>query len=693
MMRGWLLLSFVFLFAGVVASAETPDQLVVYPEYPEQIHRDFEYGVSVSQNAETKPLTVYDHTESSTLSGRAHGGDCHRRFCEFAFQGAPVRVDFAVRQDVRSFKVFPAALCLKNEFKDGVLSVWLDRPEYFGIQLNDDNNSIISVFADAPEDPASIPQKGAEGVLYVEKWLDAPEKDGRIVTDSSIHEIYVAPGAVLNARLTIKGENTLVHGRGMILDPLSNIFRFDQTKSTLGFLCTAAKNVTVRDVKLIDSRTFNYIWGSPNVHASNVKALASMMCSDGMSFWGGAGTVIDHAWLYVGDNALVLSGSQPLTIRNVAIGTSCAAIFPQSSFKTPVELENIYVFRCDEGLINNYYNGSETPAKNHQTIAIHFKNFTGVDSTLFPWIFQGRNMGTLPKTVTFENASFPESTGAALAASVGKKGAAFRFTNGERYLFTNNYHLDFTNLFIDGKKVTDLPEGSLLGPEFAEVKFHESETDFQLPLQADRKEVSYVYPFKVYAGHAQLKLQKQPRVENGKLFLPVKELKTRFGIESTACAWDQESGKIRLKEYPTGQNLVAEKYEIQSVWQRVPSWMAKVETIQDGETLVYVLSKVGNQSGMQSVITDGVLQNGNGKYVLEFEAQTDAETPVSLCAKLFSNEKAFTQNAELTSEWKAYHLEFDVDLDLEVTRLVSIFLQFPQGVESARFKNISLKKQ
>ena len=94
-------------------------ELVVYPEYPAALERDFAYAVSVTQKGgEAKPLVVYNHTEKSALSERTRGGVVNRRFCEFAFSGEPVRMDIRVRRDVSSYKVFPARLALKHHFKD-----------------------------------------------------------------------------------------------------------------------------------------------------------------------------------------------------------------------------------------------------------------------------------------------------------------------------------------------------------------------------------------------------------------------------------------------------------------------------------------------------------------------------------------------------------------------------------------------
>ncbi|MBQ1345124.1 MAG: dockerin, partial [Kiritimatiellae bacterium] len=230
--------------------------VVVYPEYDARIERDYAYVVRVSQGPEKKRLVVYNHCEKSALTTRTRGGDVNRRFCEFAFDGGPVRVDIAVCEDVKSYAVFPSRLGLKSEFKNGVISVWVEKPAMFGIRLNDYDKTILSVFADAPEDAAKVPRKDDPGVMFVDGWTDATAEDGVITVVPPLREVYIAPGAVLNARLVVKSKGAYVHGRGMILDPMSDIFRFDQTKNTRrGFLNVSAEGVVVEDVKLVDART------------------------------------------------------------------------------------------------------------------------------------------------------------------------------------------------------------------------------------------------------------------------------------------------------------------------------------------------------------------------------------------------------------------------------------------------------
>ena len=440
------------------ATASAWAGLVIYPEYPDAIERDWAYEVSVTQGSETQGLVVYNHTEKSALTDRTRGGDVNRRFCEFAFSGEPVRVDIRVCEDVQSYKVFPASLELETSFSNGVISVWLDAPHHFGIELHDYVKTILSVFVEEPEAPASIPSRNDPNVLYIDGWVDAPGPGGVYIVSNQCSEVYIAPGAVLNSRLWIKRPGAHVHGRGMILDPFSDIFRYDQMNNTTsGVLKVQAQNVVVEDLKLIDARTYNYMSFTNNATLRNVKAMASMMCSDGISC-GGKNFVVEGAWLYVGDNGLVVSGlSNEGRFSDITIGTSCKAIFPQGS-NTDVYMENVNVFRADEGLVWNSYN----TGTNQQKQKFFFKNLSAVDSTLFTCFFVGANMGTYVKPFGFENLAIPNSTGSANWHAIGRSGGkTIRiYDDAGKPWTTSNYVVSITNLWVNGAQSSGFAESA-----------------------------------------------------------------------------------------------------------------------------------------------------------------------------------------------------------------------------------------
>ena len=672
-------------FAALVAHGG----VVVYPEYDARIERDYAYVVRVWQGSEKKRLVVYNHCEKSALTTRTRGGDVNRRFCEFAFDGGPVQVDVAVCEDVKSYAVFPSRLGLKSAFQDGVISVLVDRPCNFGIRLNDYDKTILSVFADAPEDAAKVPRKGDPNVMYVEGWVDPPGEDGVTVVEPPVKEVYVAPGAVLNSRLVVRSKGAYIHGRGMILDPFSDIFRFEQTKNTRrGFLNVSADGVVVEDVKLVDARTFNYCSWAKDVVFCNVKALSSMMCSDGMTN-GGRDLRVEGAWLYVGDNALVVSGIKGGALyRDIVIGTSCNAIFPQGS-NEGVVMENIDIFRADEGCIKNSYNGvlrrntkwnemntgeaKKEPGPQdlvHQTQDFTFRNLSAVDCILFSRFFSAGNMGTLPKTFAMSDVCIPFTTGRDDWRTVGQ-------TNGHlvavmhdsaKWLDSSNYTLAITNFWVGGSRMDAIPAEKIKNGDRIAVSVVNTRAKPAVPSVPDRHVVDWSCPWKVYVGGA---LQRDVRLARPK------------------------EGERRLAPQDAGANLLADRPSTRSAWQRCPSWLVKFDatTMDDGQR-IYRLTQCEKGAGMQNIVTDAFLRHGNGSYRLSLEARAKCGAQVPLEVYFLSNEKRATEKFSVPGDgqWHRYDVDVTLDFDLPVTELLAVFFRAGAPCDELSFRNISLVK-
>ena len=657
------------------ATADPDSRLIVYPEYPAQLERDYAYGVTVTQGDVTTNLVVYNHCEKSPLADRTHGGDVNRRFCEFAFSGDPVRVDIAVCEDVQAYKVFPARLKLQSSFdrENGVISVWLDTPHSFGIELNDYVKSILSVLVDEPEDPADVPSPGDSGVMYIAGWMDAPGPNGVLAISNQCSEVYIAPGAVLNARLYLKKQGVRVHGRGMILDPFSDIFRYDQRNNTAhGVLDVQNTGVTVEGIKIVDAREFNYISYYGNTTFRNIKALSTMMCTDGITY-GARNGVVEGAWLYVGDNGLVVGqdGSCDGRFSDIVIGTSCKAVFPQGN-NTGVVMENIDVFRADEGLIANVHN----PGTAELNQKFFFKNISGVDCALFPRFFAGANMGTLRKTFGFENVCIPQSTGSSTWQSMGKSGKALTFydDSGKPWT-TSNYVFSITNLWVAGSRSDGFADSVINHPERASISVVNNLVAPKIPAVANRTEVNWTCPWKRYIGSS---LQRDVRLAN-----------PQTGAQSLA------------EPYPRA-NLLADRNATRSVWQRHPSWQVKLDATtfdpDDGARIYRTRDSKATNTGMYCDITDGFLRRGNGKYTLTFDARADltnAVNQVTIQAKLLSNEKDVTVSftAPNDGEWHQYTTDIETSFDMEVTDLVGLHIRTPLSCASEiDYKNLSFVK-
>ena len=652
-------------------------RLVVYPEYPAQIERDYTYAVSVTQGDTTTNLVVYNHSEKSPLRDRTRGGDVNRRFCEFAFAGDPVRVDIRVCEDVRAYKLFPARLRLQSSFdrENGVISVWVDTPHSFGLQLNDYDKTILSVFVDEPEDPADIPDRNDPTVLFVDGWMDPQDMATGVTTidkNSPYTSMYIAPGAVFNSRLYLGKRYFRVHGRGMILDPFTDIFRFDQVNNrTLGVLVVQMQDQLVEDVKLVDARTFNFIAYHSGCTFRNVKALSAMMCSDGMTC-GAPGFKLEKSWLYVGDNALVISGVTNGIFRDVTLGTSCKAIYVQGSKNTNARLEDVDVFRCDEGVISN----SEPLQNNGESQhSFFFRNLSGVDCTLFPRFFAGKDQGTKAKTFGFENVCIPQSTGSSTWNSIGQAGQAVTISdsNGKPWT-TSNYVFTITNLWVAGSRSNGFAAHEIKNPERISMSVVNTLAAPKIPAVHNRTEVNWTCPWKRYIGAS---LQRDVR------------LATR------------EAGEQRLVEPDEHANLVADRNATKSVWQRCPSFKIKLDAMAfdtDGARIYRTRELTDSGRGIYCDVTDGFLRRGNGTYRLAFDVRpllTNGVDTATIKAQILSNEKTSTVSFSVPNdgEWHRCKTDFDTSFDIEVTDLMGlhIFTSLSNAAE-IDYKNISFVK-
>ncbi len=650
----------------LLVAASVAAELVTYPEYPEAIRRDWAYEVSVTQGSDTWSIPVYNHSVKSPLTGRTRGGDGYRRFCEFAFSGEPVRVDIRVCEDVQSYKVFPARLGLESSFSNGVISVWLATPHSFGIELNDYVKTILSVIVDKPENPADIPSRDDPDVLYIDGWVDPPGPDGLLTITNQCSEVYIAPGAVLNSRLYVKKQGVHVHGRGMILDPFSDIFRYDQLNNTeYGVVRVSGADVLMEDVKIVDARTFNYVVYANNATLRNVKAFSAMMCSDGLTL-GGRNIAVEGAWLYVGDNALVVSGmSQDGRFSDVTIGTSCNAVFPQGN-NIGVTMEDIDVFRCDEGLISNIYN----PGTSELGQSFFFKNLSAVDATLFSRFFLGANMGTLRKTFAFENLAIPNSTGSVDWHTIGNSGGkTIRVSDDEgKPWTTGNYELTITNLWVNGARSDGFAASEFSNPTGVTVTVVNTVATPPIPAVPNRHVVNWTCPWKFYIGDS---LQRD----------------VRFAIP--------EAGEQRLVETNVCANLLDDPPAPLSAWQRSPSWTGKLDAtrVEDGAR-IYRIRPRETQYGMYNEITDAFLRRGNGVYHLSFDARVVDGPDVPLDAILLSDEDRLTMGFTIPSDgaWHGFEADFKTGFDPAVTELVGLTLRSAPGGVIVDFRNLSFTK-
>ena len=147
------------------------NRIITYPEYP-QIKRDYTYTVRISDGENSEPIPVYsDIRHANHYNAYSMHAERDKRFCSFAFEGE-VTVEVAVHAPFTSYVIAPSDAPVESTFEDGVIRFTLDRPRQLALRLDDDADSYLGIFADAPE--TDIPDKNGENVVVFNEENPAP---------------------------------------------------------------------------------------------------------------------------------------------------------------------------------------------------------------------------------------------------------------------------------------------------------------------------------------------------------------------------------------------------------------------------------------------------------------------------------------------------------------------------------------
>ena len=701
-------------------------QLVAYPEYDARINRDYAYSVSVTKGNRTVDLVTYNHTDSVAASPRTVNGDMFRRFCEFAFSGSQVRVDVTVHSDFDSYTVMPSAKEFTTTRNGNVISVYLDEPEYFLIKLDDKDDSILAVFADEPE--TDIPSKDDPNVTVIEGWYEPVDADGNRLTVMNVDKagttLYLAPGSVLNARLHITAPSVTVKGRGIILDPYSDIYNNNTTESTTAdtqyFVHAAADNIVIDGIKLVDGRDYNLVVNGSGVTATNVKILSSEMCTDGISQWEGNNNLFRHFFIYNADNGLVISGGENILFEDITVGTICCAVFPQSSVGTST-VNDLYIFRADEGLLRNCYNYNNL----QRTFSMTLNNVSAVDCDHFPFIFHGFGMGTAAKAITFNNLAVPVATG---SNTLGQgDGSTIRIENVTGKIDTSNYTLTFNGLSVGGQAITDpaqLPTNMTDGNTIV-VTGNGAQN---MPVLPETNNGSVVAAGKIYIGNRNLFTEAKAVQQGGVWYLPaeavcaalnrtVPEATTLIngtayislanlvssGV-TTSAAYDATTGRINIAPPASDVGNLLDWFttDTHSRWSEYTPYEADMIHLAeyDLNSFKVVRSSTGGVSaGASYNLTEQVQQYGAGTYTLTFDIRSSKASAVSIKMDAKTGLKAnakYGSAGTTSAEWST--VTFTYQLNAAVTNGVdpnnitnaSLILYATAASAEFEFRNASL---
>ncbi len=713
---------------NIVLTKGTGESLIIYPEYDAKIPRCYDYGVTVHQASRAEKLTVYNrNANGEQMSNRCFNPDFNRRFCEFAFTGK-VRVDIEVYRDFTSYSILPSAKEYRNEYHDGIISVWLDENDTnFMLRLDDEDATILSVFADAPEEYSY--DANDSSVLYVnEKWFD-PNGDELVYTvPEKIKTIYIAPGCVLYSRLLIKTDDVTVCGHGMLVDPYSDYYDTQSIGADNYRMVVRVEgsNITIKDIKMIDTQNWNiYLYDGYNHKISGVKILTARITTDAVAV--GSGNVeIENCVFYVSDNVFTYNGDRGFHhIKNCLIGTTCAAFFPQHESRYDIDFTDVYVFRANEGIVNNWYN----PARHQSQIKhITFDNLDCVDIVHTPWIFNAHDMGDAEKYFTFKNCHFANIRGDSnIEAWDNTLNQAIYVVNKDGYMHCSGYQIEFLNCTLDGKKITDANVFHAQLKDGDEITFTIQNDQTDSKERITKKTVNHVYNKKLYIGNYLQPLKYQPMEKDGVFYLPEAEICNALQVKvdgqtngivknavkyisldemqkyGSAANYDTQAKAIRCMSNPNIKiNLLREcSYTSRFNPYAYPNVILGPYVDDDKEVVLRcdVNSNVF-YPGMFTDITDELRMNGADIYTISFDAKsTDGKSydgQIRIQNTRYEGYKEIDRNViesfTVNKDWTSYEIQVDLT-KLSVTEEDLAFLRICSANTpgyDVLFKNIKM---
>lgn len=420
--------------------ANKENKLIIYPEYPDRIGRDYDYSVKVSQGGEAYSIPVYNELRQRGAT-RNYYGDNHRRFCEFAFQGEPVRIDITVNMSFSEYTIIPAAKNIPSTVNGNVISVYVSEPMQLILRLGnglESNNTNLAIFVDPPEE--NIPDKNDPKVIYIEGWYE--EEDNELNITESGTTVYIAPGSVCNARILSKGNSDVtITGRGMVRDP-QDTRTLNVHGTNYNVNITSGKNIRVDGIKIVDCRFYHLYLASVNTaEVYNFKIFSNQISTDGFVIPSSKNIYMHDSYADVGDDVFTGEGTNKY-YEDMLVGSTCG-VFSLSGQRNNETYKDIHIFRADEAIFKNFYGSGVF-------FGATFENVFAVDCPFTPFFIGSRSQGDGMKNFVFKNVSINSPSG-----------------NGEKNIPTNNYtgtvisiangnpfQFDFENMYIDGELIT-----------------------------------------------------------------------------------------------------------------------------------------------------------------------------------------------------------------------------------------------
>ncbi len=526
--------------------------LIKYPTHPKQLPRNYDYTVTVTQADETITLPVYNPSRQSSSFSSIKNADAYRRFCEFGFEGE-VTITVTPRIPMTSYSILPTSKRIPSTTFGNKIIFTINQPTDLCVRLNDDKNTILSIFAEAPEE--NVPDENDENVIFFKEGLNnSPDYnvDARgVMKIPADKTVYLAPGALVQARLETFSNNVKFCGRGAFIDP-----RLDRNSDFTYMFYGAGKKdapltgLEFKDLRFLDAHCFNlcfsYIDG---MLVDSVKLLSNQISTDGMSFWASPckDIVMQNMFMHITDNAFVCSVGENMVAQNCTIGTDYGIFYPQGNIES-ITFKNIDLFRCGDFLRATVW-GKERVWKN-----ITINNVRAQDALKMAGLVNLRSQGVGEKNVYIQNVSLPKENATAI------------FPGN-----TEGANIHFKNAYLGDKPLIEESQLSKIDKNGNELTFEGNDGTYPITYYKSFP-ANYDGETRIYVGNYLVpNLEHKVIFENGEVMLPsevLKELskpevadKTHLPLsyfKDLGIDVQVEDKKITLSYPLTGENFITD---------------------------------------------------------------------------------------------------------------------------------------
>ena len=671
--------------------------LVQYPTYPDELQRDYDYEVYVSNGVETIQLPVYDASRHKNSFFAVEDTDSYRRFCEFGFEGE-VTISVKVNVKMDNYVIMPTSKGIKSTYKDGVITFKLSNPENIAIRLNDRTNTVLSILAEELE--TDYPKETDDRLIYFKAGLNniSEHSDvkfqltpfGEFVVPVG-YSVYLEPGALVTAKIESESGNNnfKIYGRGAFIDARLDRIS-DGELANMVFMDTNS-NFTIKDVKFLDAHSFNLCFTrARNAVIKNVKLLSSEISTDGITFWGHESYIpgyndnilIEGCYLFVSDNMFVITSANGMTVKDCTIASRYAVLYPQG------QLNDFTMENCDILEMGAFIKGQINMEQDGQTDAtwnIKLKDIRAEDALSMQSFFWAHDQGNGKKMITMENVSLPspKATGFFVSKTTNVIIKCKNvFIGGTPFLNKNLLSSNTTEVIVDIDKYssaedakTGIFQKSIVKAETKGeprinlggyiVPFDEKgalEVEGYLPADNLMKEIAYSGDITPYVKEI-----------DGVRMLPYS-----FFKDVLKMTVKTDKTGVYLSAYNTKDNLLKdggfenmEQPLFQTDFANSKEWTCfnfgglylEKEFVRSGEgAMRLAMKKKGGDRGLAQFISPVIQQYGKGTYTFEFYARLRGETDVMTDvyyglarSSWYTGESGNSiTKAQLTDEWQKF---------------------------------------